>query len=92
MNYLVQLTGDAVLRQEALANDIFTSSNRVNLAVSEVAMNSDAIQTSTQSNLDLAQRSLEPVSYTHLDVYKRQSQSCAASKAAGSVSAARISP
>ena len=59
MNYLVQLTGDAVLRQEALANDIFTSSNRVNLAVSEVAMNSDAIQTSTQSNLDLAQRSLE---------------------------------
>jgi len=59
MNHLVQLTGDAVLRQEALASDIFTSSNRVNLAVSEVAMNSDAIQTSTQNNLDLAERSLE---------------------------------
>ena len=58
MNHLVQLTGDAVLRQEALASDIFTSSNRVNLAVSDVAMNSDAIQTSTQNNLDLAQRSL----------------------------------
>lgn len=59
MNHLIQLTGDAVLRQEALASDIFTSSNRVNLAVSEVAMNSDAIQTSTMNNLDLAERSLE---------------------------------
>jgi methyl-accepting chemotaxis protein len=59
MNHLVQLTGDAVRRQEVLASDIFESSNRVNLAVSEVAMNSDAIQASTQNNLDLAQRSLE---------------------------------
>ena len=59
MNHLVQLTGDAVRRQEALASDIFASSNRVNLAVSEVATNSDAIQSSTQNNLDLAQRSLE---------------------------------
>ncbi|MCE1241517.1 MAG: methyl-accepting chemotaxis protein [Azonexaceae bacterium] len=58
MNHLVQLTGDAVRRQEALAADIFESSNRVNHAVSEVAMNSDAIQASTQNNLDLAQRSL----------------------------------
>ena len=58
MNHLVQLTGDAVRRQEALAADIFESSNRVNLAVSEVAVNSDAIQASTQNNLDLAQRSL----------------------------------
>lgn len=58
MNHLVQLTGDAVRRQEALAADIFESSNRVNIAVGEVANNSDAIQTSTQSNLDLAQRSL----------------------------------
>ena len=59
MNHLVQLTGDAVRRQEALASDVFESSNRVNLAVGEVAMNSDAIQASTQNNLDLAQRSLE---------------------------------
>ena len=59
MNHLVQLTGDAVHRQEVLASDIFESSNRVNQAVSEVAMNSDAIQASTQNNLDLAQRSLE---------------------------------
>ena len=59
MNHLVQLTGDAVSRQEALASDIFDSSNRVNLAVSEVAINSDAIQASTLNNLDLAQRSLE---------------------------------
>jgi len=59
MNHLVQLTGDAVRRQEVLASDIFASSNRVNLAVSEVATNSDAIQSSTRNNLDLAQRSLE---------------------------------
>src|SRR5574343_1158901 len=58
MNFLVQQTGDAVRRQESLAADIFDSSNRVNLAVAEVAMNSDAIQTSTQNNLELAQRSL----------------------------------
>jgi methyl-accepting chemotaxis protein len=58
MNHLVQLTGDAVRRQEALAADIFESSNRVNQAVGEVAVNSDAIQASTQNNLDLAQRSL----------------------------------
>ena len=58
MNHLVQLTGDAVSRQEILAQGIFESSNRVNLAVSEVAQNSEAIQASTQSNLDLAQRSL----------------------------------
>jgi methyl-accepting chemotaxis protein len=59
MNHLVQLTGDAVRRQEALASDIFESSNRVNLAVGEVATNADAIQASTHNNLDLAQRSLE---------------------------------
>ncbi|HEX6735206.1 MAG TPA: methyl-accepting chemotaxis protein [Azonexus sp.] len=58
MNHLVQLTGDAVTRQETLAQGIFESSSRVNVAVGEVTMNSDAIQTSTQSNLDLAQRSL----------------------------------
>jgi methyl-accepting chemotaxis protein len=58
MNHLVQLTGDAVRRQEALAADIFESSNRVTIAVGEVAMNADAIQASTQNNLDLAQRSL----------------------------------
>ncbi len=58
MNHLVQQTSDAVRRQEALAADIFASSNRVNLAVSEVALNSDAIQSSTRNNLDLAQRSL----------------------------------
>jgi methyl-accepting chemotaxis protein len=58
MNYLVQQTSDAVRSQEALAADIFESSNRVNQAVSEVAINADAIQTSTQSNLALAQRSL----------------------------------
>ena len=58
MNHLVQLTSDAVQRQEALAADIFESSNRVNLAVGEVATNADAIQSSTQNNLDLAQRSL----------------------------------
>ncbi len=59
MNHLVQLTGDAVRRQEALAGDVFESSNRVNIAVGQVALNSDAIQTSTRNNLDLAQRSLE---------------------------------
>ena len=59
MNHLVQLTDDAVRRQESLAGDVFQSSNRVNLAVGEVATNSDAIQTSTRNNLDLAQRSLE---------------------------------
>jgi methyl-accepting chemotaxis protein len=58
MNHLVQLTGDAVMRQEALAQGIFESSNRVNVAVGEVTSNSDAIQASTASNLDLAQRSL----------------------------------
>ena len=52
-------TGDAVRRQESLAADVFDSSNRVNQAVSEVALNSDAIQSSTLNNLDLAQRSLE---------------------------------
>ena len=59
MNHLVQQTDDAVRRQEALAADVFESSNRVNVAVSEVATNADAIQSSTQNNLDLAQRSLE---------------------------------
>ena len=59
MNHLVQLTSDAVRRQETLANTVFESSNRVNVAVGEVAMNSDAIQSSTQNNLELAQRSLE---------------------------------
>ena len=48
MNHLVQLTGDAVRRQEVLASDVFESSNRVNQAVGEVAMNSDAIQASTK--------------------------------------------
>ncbi|HXE38902.1 MAG TPA: methyl-accepting chemotaxis protein [Azonexus sp.] len=59
MNHLVQLTGDAVRRQEVLASEIFDSSNRVNQAVGEVATNSDAIQASTKNNLDLAERSLE---------------------------------
>ncbi len=59
MNHLVQQTDDAVRRQETLAANVFESSNRVNLAVSEVALNSDAIQSSTRNNLDLAQRSLE---------------------------------
>ncbi|MCB4359467.1 methyl-accepting chemotaxis protein [Quatrionicoccus australiensis] len=59
MNHLVQQTDDAVRRQESLASAVFESSNRVNRAVSEVATNSDAIQASTQNNLDLAQRSLE---------------------------------
>jgi methyl-accepting chemotaxis protein len=59
MNSLVQQTDDAVRRQEALAANVFESSNRVNQAVSEVARNSEAIQASTQNNLDLAQRSLE---------------------------------
>ena len=59
MNHLVQLTDDAVRRQESLASAVFDSSNRVNQAVSEVAVNSDAIQASTQNNLDLAQRSLK---------------------------------
>jgi methyl-accepting chemotaxis protein len=59
MNSLVQQTDDAVRRQEALAANVFESSNLVNQAVSEVARNSDAIQASTQNNLDLAQRSLE---------------------------------
>ena len=59
MNHLVQLTGDAVRRQESLASDVFESSNRVNQAVSAVAINSEAIQGSTLNNLSLAQRSLE---------------------------------
>src|SRR5574343_1773489 len=59
MTHLVIQTDDAVKRQEALAGDVFESSNRVNQAVGEVAMNSDAIEASTQNNLDLAQRSLE---------------------------------
>ncbi len=59
MNQLVQQTDEAVRRQETLAANVFESSNRVNLAVAEVAMNSDAIQASTRNNLDLAQRSLE---------------------------------
>ena len=59
MNHLVQLTGDAVRRQEALAGDVFQSSNRVNQAVGAVALNSEAIQGSTLNNLNLAQRSLE---------------------------------
>jgi methyl-accepting chemotaxis protein len=59
MNHLVQLTGDAVRRQEELAADVFESSNRVNEAVGAVALNSDAIESSTRNNLDLAQRSLE---------------------------------
>ena len=59
MNHLVQLTGDAVRRQEALASAVFESSNRVNQAVSAVALNSEAIQGSTLNNLSLAQRSLE---------------------------------
>jgi len=58
MNHLVQLTGDAVTRQERLAQGIFESSNRVNVVVGEVTSNADAIQASTASNLDLAQRSL----------------------------------
>jgi methyl-accepting chemotaxis protein len=58
MNHLVQLTDQAVRRQEALASDVFNSSNRVNIAVGEVATNSDAIEASTRNNLDLAQRSL----------------------------------
>ncbi|RIX47643.1 MAG: methyl-accepting chemotaxis protein [Rhodocyclales bacterium GT-UBC] len=58
MNHLVQLTDQAVRRQETLASAVFDSSNRVNLAVGEVATNSDAIQSSTQNNLELAQRSL----------------------------------
>ena len=59
MNQLVQQTDEAVRRQENLAANVFESSNQVNQAVAEVAMNSDAIQSSTQNNLDLAQRSLE---------------------------------
>ncbi len=59
MNHLVQLTGDAVRRQEALAGDVFESSNRVNQAVSAVSLNSEAIQGSTLNNLHLAERSLE---------------------------------
>ena len=43
MNQLVQQTDEAVRRQETLAANVFESSNRVNLAVAEVAMNSDAI-------------------------------------------------
>ena len=58
MYHLVQLTGDAVRRQEALAEEIFASSNRVNQAVGDVASNADAIQASTQNNLEMAQRSL----------------------------------
>jgi methyl-accepting chemotaxis protein len=41
------------------ASDVFESSNRVNQAVSAVAINSEAIQGSTLNNLSLAQRSLE---------------------------------
>ena len=59
MNHLVLLTDTAVRRQEELASDVFQSSNQVNQAVGEVAANADAIQASTQNNLDLAQRSLE---------------------------------
>ena len=59
MNQLVQQTDDAVRRQESLAANVFESSNRVNLAVSAVTNNADAIQMSTHNNLDLAQRSLE---------------------------------
>ena len=59
MNYLVQLTGTAVKQQEELAAQVFDSSNRVNQAVAEVALNADAIESSTRNNLDLAQRSLE---------------------------------
>jgi len=59
MNHLVQLTDEAVRRQEVLANDIFESGNRVNQAVGEVSVNADAIQSSTRNNLELAQRSLE---------------------------------
>ena len=59
MNHLVQLTGDAVRRQEMLAGDVFESSNRVNQAVSAVSLNSEAIQGSTLNNLNLAERSLE---------------------------------
>ena len=43
MNQLVQQTDDAVRRQELLAANVFESSNRVNQAVAEVAMNADAI-------------------------------------------------
>src|SRR5574343_253285 len=42
MNHLVQLTDEAVRRQEVLANDIFESGNRVNQAVGEVSVNADA--------------------------------------------------
>ena len=59
MNYLVQLTGTAVKRQEELAAQVFESSNRVNMAVAEVTANADAIEASTHNNLDLAQRSLD---------------------------------
>jgi len=58
MNYLVQQTDDAVRRQELLAGEVFELSNRVNLAVGDVASNAEAIRGSTQSNLELAQRSL----------------------------------
>lgn len=59
MNHQVQQTDEAVRRQEGLAGAVFESSNRVNQAVAEVALNSDAIQASTQNNLELAQRSLQ---------------------------------
>ena len=59
MNYLIQQTDAAVQRQEAFAATVFESSNRVNQAVGEVAMNSDAIESSTRNNLELAQRSLD---------------------------------
>jgi methyl-accepting chemotaxis protein len=58
MNHQMQLTGDAVRRQEALAGAVFESSNRVNQAVSDVTLNSEAIQGSTLNNLHLAERSL----------------------------------
>jgi len=59
MNHLVQLTGGAVKHQEALAKEVFESSNRVNQAVGEVSSNADEIENSTRNNLNLAQRSLE---------------------------------
>ncbi|HJW24201.1 MAG TPA: methyl-accepting chemotaxis protein [Rhodocyclaceae bacterium] len=59
MDRLIQLAGQAVKRQEELASAVFESSNRVNVAVSEVTANADAIEGSTHSNLNLAQRSLD---------------------------------
>ena len=59
MKHLVDQTDAAVQRQEQLAANVFEASNQVNEAVGAVATNADAIQASTQSNLDLAQRSLD---------------------------------